>query len=740
MIGRGGDYRSLPRPPIIAGLVGADMASMDPMVETGGVGDQRENSFKLESFTSAILAKRDEAVNGRATSGVEQEWSEDDEAYEGLDEHTRGFSHRYVQTPKTSAPIMPRDGKGQVRSTVFLNITRPYTDAAASRVADMLVPSDDRPWGIGPTPVPRLSKSQVMQLGGPEEAAAILEEHKALAAASAKAMQDEIDDVLNESHWHAEIRHIIEDCARLGSGVIKGPYTVKRTVNIYRKDQGVSGLITVKEIKPASKRIDPWNFFPDPACGERIHDGSYTFEREFITKKQLRGLMGMPGYQDMEIMRVLREGPKAWGSSARQAGDNVYLRNKDQFDMWIFYGSVEADDLRACGCDVEDEATTVSAMCVLVNDRLIKGELNALDTGEFPYDVIAWQRRVGLPWGMGIPRHINIPQRMLNAGVRALMDNAGISSGVQIVLGNGVTPADGEWVILGNKLWRAEADVVDVTKAFFGWAPPSVQRELMGIIEFAIRMAEDTTGLPMLLQGQSPQGKGAETLGGLQLLQANASGVMRRLAKRFDDYVTSPHIRRYYDWMMQYSDKEEIKGDYQIEVRASSALVERDAQSQFLVQAAQLSRDPQFGIDPRKLFAEMAKGQRIDPKRIQRTVEEAAQMGQQPDPVAQAKAILAQSQAMLAEAQAERVKAETVNKSVEAMFSATQSANLMAQNPAIAPVADQLLMSAGMVDKDEPPLVPQVAAPSVPMPENTNPLTPLNPAVGMDTGIEGGGE
>lgn len=724
------------------------MDSLPEQVGFGTPSDQGDQTFKLEAFTSAIVAKRDEAVAGRATSGVEQEWSDDEEAYEGCDEANRGFSHRYVQTPKTSQPIVTRDSKAQVRSTVFLNITRPYTDAAASRVADMLVPTDDRPWAIGPTPVPRLSNSQMMQLGGPDEAAAILEEHRARAAVHAKAMQDEIDDVLNESHWHAAIRHIIEDCARLGSGIIKGPYTVKRTVNLYRTEQGVSGLMQVKEIKPASKRIDPWNFFPDPACGESIHDGNYTFEREFITKKQLRGLMGMSGYQDLEIMRVLREGPKSWGSNARQAGDNVYLRNKDQFDLWIFYGTVEADDLRACGCEVENESTTASAMCVLVNDRLIKIDLNSLDTGEFPYDVIAWQRRVALPWGMGIPRHINIPQRMLNAAVRALMDNAGISAGVQIVLGNGVTPADGVWEIRGNKLWRAEADVVDVTKAFWGWHPPSVQAEQMAIVEFAIRMAEDTTGLPMLLQGQSPQGKGAETLGGLRLLQSNASGVMRRLAKRFDDSITSPHIRRYYHWMMQFSNKEEIKGDFQVDVRASSALVEKDAQQQFLLQAAQLARDPQFGIDPARLFVELAKGARIDPKRIVLSPEEEAQKGQAPpDPVAEAKALLDQARAELARAQTERTKIEAVNKRVEAMFSASQSAALMAGNPGVAPIADALLSSAGLEDQDMPPLIPEVPAQvsvlSGALPENSSPnfpARPENPAVGLQEGIEGGGE
>lgn len=87
-----------------------------------------------------------------------------------------------------------------------------------------------------------------------------------------------------------------------------------------------------------------------------------------------------------------------------------------------------------------------------------------------------------------------------------------------------------------------------------------------------------------------------------------------------------------------------------------------------------------------------------------------------------------------------KLVAEAVNKGVEGMFSATQAANQIALVPGVAPVADQMLRSAGMHDYDQPPIVGAVPAgvQAAPLPENTNPLTPTNPAVGMDRGIEGG--
>lgn len=105
----------------------------------------------------------------------------------------------------------------------------------------------------------------------------------------------------------------------------------------------------------------------------------------------------------------------------------------------------------------------------------------------------------------------------------------------------------------------------------------------------------------------------------------------------------------------------------------------------------------------------------------------------QADPVDEAKAELIKAQAV-------RTLQEAVNKAVESIFSATQAGNQIASMPAVAPLADQILRSAGFEDKDAPPIVPE--APQLPagqLPElvkNTHPLEPANPEVGMKQGIE----
>lgn len=113
-----------------------------------------------------------------------------------------------------------------------------------------------------------------------------------------------------------------------------------------------------------------------------------------------------------------------------------------------------------------------------------------------------------------------------------------------------------------------------------------------------------------------------------------------------------------------------------------------------------------------------------------------AQQQEKPDPKTDA-------DIQLKAAQARKANADATARGIETLFSATQAGNLIAQNPAIAPIADGMLKSVGFQDQDAAPIVPTPAAgtPSLTLPENTNPNTPLNPVqadVGVTAGIEAG--
>lgn len=102
-----------------------------------------------------------------------------------------------------------------------------------------------------------------------------------------------------------------------------------------------------------------------------------------------------------------------------------------------------------------------------------------------------------------------------------------------------------------------------------------------------------------------------------------------------------------------------------------------------------------------------------------------------------------EAKARLLEAQAAKTQAETVDVRGKTMYSAMQSAQVIAAVPQTSGLADQLLASQGFIDQDAGPLVPQLPSGAVPsmtpnglIPNNTNPLTPASPALGMNDGIE----
>ncbi|QMV72980.1 hypothetical protein HS961_09085 [Comamonas piscis] len=288
------------------------------------------------AFLNTLISKRKEAIAGRSGSGIEEEWTEDEEHYQGIDDANRAFQNANQLYGSRKTAIL--NGKSAnkadgARSVIFINITRSYTDAASARVADMLLPIDDRCWEIKPTPLPQLSPTKLAQLaqqmGGvdPGQIQDQMQAQQAEAVESAKRMQDAIEDPLVESNWHGEVRQVIEDAARVGSGVLKGPFPVLRTVRLTQKDEytGLTSMMKVEEIQPASKRIDPWNLFPDPSCGENIHHGSYTWERECISKRQIKELLADDSYDAVALAAALKEGP----SRVREGTEATYRPGDD---------------------------------------------------------------------------------------------------------------------------------------------------------------------------------------------------------------------------------------------------------------------------------------------------------------------------------------------------------------------------------------------------------------------------
>ncbi len=656
--------------------------------------EEERRRTQMAALAGALKGLRDEAIKGRASSGIEDEWLEDEEYFEGIDDANRGERKIKPSSPDGRVRVERTRERKTSRSTVFVNITRPYVNAASAKVADMLFPTDDRNYAIRPTPIPDMiqveedsspafgqggqpiMKAPVDQTGRPvmlpngqpamQQAtnADMAREVMKRAKLAAEKAEKQIDDWLVQCGYHGEGRQVIEDSARLGSGVIKGPFPESTRRRAVVQALEGTGITIQDEIAPKSRRIDVWNLYPDPSCGESIHNGKYVWERDTINARQLGELKRDPSYDKDAIDRVLDEGPKSilTGESRRNKGERPndkelyeiwyytgYLSKKDletagyEFDKQPEEGLMEMAETQECGCDDEQHP----AIAVMVNDVIVKATLQPLDSGEFPYDVMPWQRRAGHWAGIGVARQMRTSQDGVNAATRNMMDNAGVSGAPVLIIDRSkVVPADGNWTVGPHKVYYTtdNYDGGNIRDAFTWILAPSMQVELMNIIQFWMQRAEDETGLPMLLQGQL--GKAPDTVGGMTMLNNNASSVLRRIARVFDDQITEPHIGRYYEWLLMYGDDDSMKGDYTIDARGSSALIERDMQSQVLLQMLNAAVNPAFGLDPEMVMQEFLKAQRFDADKLKLSDEKKQQMAQRqppPDPRIQVAQLNAQA-------------------------------------------------------------------------------------------------
>jgi len=192
----------------------------------------------LTALVATLCDERKQAISGRKE--LDHIWKSARNQYKGVDGLNRTATE-YEKGETLDSPISRlNDRTDNDRSTVLVNITRPYTNAGTARVADILLPTGKMPWALRNTPVSDLQTV----LGILNKYPNIMQQVLTFLPEVAKKIQDEtssanairvaetiIKDWLKESDWAGVVRRQLIEAGLVGTGVIKGPFPKERRVS-----------------------------------------------------------------------------------------------------------------------------------------------------------------------------------------------------------------------------------------------------------------------------------------------------------------------------------------------------------------------------------------------------------------------------------------------------------------------------------------------------------------------------
>lgn len=620
-------------------------------------------------------------------------------------------------------------------SHIYIGITRTKCLSAYSRIVDLMF-GPDRHWSLSPTPVPK------DEANDPVNEMFMLEMAK-----RAELMQTEIDDQMLDLHYEDHIKaSILEGCI-LGTGCVKGVVPGVKKLEKWGFTAGAWDVVKSEIPSPQIGFVSVFDLCVDPYAN-RVEDMSGVFERHVLNQSQFLELKDDPRFDEEKIEYILKTARNGnhvalWHENTRR--DIAKISDStatlaERYDVLEYWGQVSGEMLLLNGVEGVEETEVYWANVWVCHGFTLFAKVMPMKKQRIPYNFFHYDRVPHQFWGISPGRKGRSSQLGINGVVQSLLDGMAFACAPMAEVHTAFLQdgQDPRVMVPGQVYLRDTGDPAVPAVRFFQPNIPTGQLIQMG--EMFKSYIDDETALPAYTYGD--QGNEInKTARGLSMQMNAAALPIKSVVKNLEDGLIHPLITSWFDWNMQWSDREDIKGDMQIDVLGTSALIAKEQKTQQLIQFLSLTANPldSMKVDRIYLLKEAAKAMEIDPeKAIPDKMPEGSQPpAPPPNPVDIAKAD------QIA-AQTEKLKAETVEQKITSEFSAIQAAEQIVINPGIVTVADSLLASAGYVDVNGSPLA---VAPQQPqqvidnIPQNTSPNFPVNPqspAQGVNNGIEGG--
>ena len=564
------------------------------------------------------------------------------------------------------------------RSKVFLKITKTKVLAAYGQIVDILFANKRFPLSVESTPVPEgiaefahlqtpldevapLSdpfgyagdgrdlppgaleatepnkdflgglKNEYGQLPLAEGRSRMGEPQISPAAEAARRMEKMIHDQLLDTNAVNVLRSAVFESALFGTGIVKGPMNFSKTISKWGRDEeGNREYQPYEKMVPRIEAVSVWDFHPDPSALS-LDDAEYVIQRHRMNRQQLRSLQTRPYFDKETIADVIANGPnytdKYYEDTVRNdENDPAYQDNR--FEVLEYWGILDGYFAKQIGMDLPagmDDLDQVQINAWVCGPRVLRCVLNPFTPARIPYHAVPFELNPYNIFGVGVAENMEDAQMLMNGHMRMAIDNLALAGNLVFDVDEAALVPGQNFDIYPGKIFRRQSGVTGT--AINGLKFPNTAGENIQMYQIARQLADEETGIPSIMHGQTGVTGTGRTASGLSMLLGSASLSMKTVIKNIDDFMLKPLGEAYFQWNMQFNEESpDIEGDLEIKPRGASAVMQKEVRTQRLTALLQTVVNPMLApfIKIPNLMRELAISQDIDPDSLVNNMDEAA--------------------------------------------------------------------------------------------------------------------
>ena len=246
--------------------------------------------------------------------------------------------------------------------------------------------------------------------------------------------------------------------------------------------------------------------------------------------------------------------------------------------------------------------------------EVIRFVLNPFTPARIPFHVFPYEINPYQMFGVGVPENMEDAQLLMNGHMRMAIDNLALAGNLVFDVDEASLVPGQNMDIFPGKIFRRQSGVTGT--AINGLKFPNTAPENIQMYQISRQLADEETGIPSIMHGQTGVTGTGRTAAGLSMLMGGANLSMKTVIKNIDDYLLKPLGEAYFQWNMQFNDNSpDIVGDLQIKPRGTASVMQKEIRTQRLTALLQTVSNPMLApfVKIPNLIRELAISQDIDP-------------------------------------------------------------------------------------------------------------------------------